>query len=61
MTKEQRSDLDAALAADGCRLRGNAIVREFTEGPLPLPCEPIVLVEDIELGVPNIADSEIPY
>lgn len=61
MTPNERRELDTALAADGLRLRGNSIVQEFTEGPLMLPCEPVVLVQDIEASVTDLEDADIPY
>lgn len=66
MTEQQRKDLDAALSADGCRLRGNSIVREFSEGPMPMPlAEPVVLVHDVEDDLDAILEQfnsgDIPY
>ena len=66
MTEERRRDLDAALSADGCRLRGNSIVREFSEGPMPMPlAEPVVLVHDVEddldATLEQFNSGEIPY
>lgn len=60
MTKDERSELDTALAADGLRLRGNSIIRTH-DGPMMLPCEPVVVVEDITLSTPDLDDSQIPY
>jgi hypothetical protein len=60
MTKNERRDLNASLAADGLRLRGNSIIRTH-DGPMMLPCEPVVVVEDITLSTPDLDDADIPY
>jgi hypothetical protein len=44
LTRAERAKLNAELVADGQRLRRDgSIVREFTIGPLMLPCKPYVV------------------